>query len=77
MGTPPPPEVQERWDIPEKLVLTAAVSGRIVSDRGTNHPESFPLELNNFEKAAVEVIEAGACGVHVDFGGIAGICLMI
>jgi 3-keto-5-aminohexanoate cleavage enzyme len=73
MGTPPPPEVQERWDIPEKLVLTAAVSGRIVSDRGTNRPQSFPLDLDSFEKAAVEVIEAGACGVHVDFGGIAGI----
>jgi len=73
MGTPPPPEVQDRWDIPELLVLTAAVSGRIVSDRGTNRPQSFPLDLDSFQAAAVDVLEAGACGVHVDFGGIAGI----
>ena len=70
MGTPPPPEVQPPWDIPEAVVVTAAVSGRIVHDFQDDVATSFPLDIGSFQTAAIETIEARACGVHVDFGGI-------
>ena len=53
--------------------MTAAVSGRVSREASTGTPQSFPLDFDGFIDASVEIIEAGACGVHIDFGGIAAI----
>jgi len=73
LDNPPDPTVQTRWDIPELVGVTAAVSGRVTREAKTGTPLTFPLDFGGFIEAAVEVIEAGACGVHIDFGGIAAI----
>jgi 3-keto-5-aminohexanoate cleavage enzyme len=51
------PELQPKWDVPEKVAINVAVSGRF------EHGTSF----QNYIDAASTVIEAGACGVHIDF----------
>jgi uncharacterized protein (DUF849 family) len=73
MDTPPPPDVQPRWDIPDLVVVTAAISGRVAREAASGTPQSFPLDFDGFVQTSVEVIEAGAAGVHIDFGGIAAI----
>ena len=73
LDAPPDPRVQKQWDIPELVVVTAAVSGRVTREAASGTPQMFPLDFDGFIDAAVEVIEAGACGVHIDFGGIAAI----
>lgn len=73
MDAPPPPDVQPPWDIPELLVVTAAVSGRIVREAGVTAPRQYGLDFDSFVTAATESIDAGACGIHVDFGGIAAL----
>ncbi|MGW4033198.1 3-keto-5-aminohexanoate cleavage protein [Streptomyces sp. NPDC004838] len=69
MDAPPPPGVQPRWDIPELVVVTAAVSGRTGREADEDVPD-YTADLGGFVDAAVESIDAGACGIHVDFGGI-------
>ena len=73
LDAPPDPRVQKAWDIPDLLVVTAAVSGRVSRESATGTPQTFPLDFDGFISAAAEVIEAGACGVHIDFGGRAAI----
>ncbi|MFJ8026787.1 3-keto-5-aminohexanoate cleavage protein [Streptomyces sp. NPDC096311] len=73
LDAPPPPDVQPRWDIPDVVVVTAAVSGRVTREATTGTPRSFPLDFDSFVQTSVDVIEAGAAGVHIDFGGIAAI----
>lgn len=73
LDAPPPPEVQPRWTIPDEVVVTAAVSGRIVRESGSETTQNFPLDADSFQQAAIDTLEAGAAGVHVDFGGIAAI----
>ena len=73
LDNPPDPTVQAKWDIPELVAVTAAVSGRVSREAKRGTPHTFPLDFDGFINAAVEVIEAGACGVHIDFGGIAAI----
>lgn len=73
LDMPPPPEVQPPWAIPEQVVVTAAVSGRIVRESGSQTTQNFPLDADSFRTAAVDALGAGAAGVHVDFGGIAAI----
>lgn len=51
------PELQPKWDVSEKVAINVAVSGRF------EHGTSF----QNYIDAASSVIEAGACGVHIDF----------
>jgi len=51
------PELQPKWDVPSKVAINVAVSGRF------EHGTSF----KNYVDAASSVIEAGACGVHIDF----------
>ncbi|MBB5423134.1 hypothetical protein GCT19_23800 [Paraburkholderia sp. CNPSo 3155] len=50
-------ELQPKWDVPEKIAINAAVSGRFEST----------TSLAEYVDAASSVIEAGACGVHIDF----------
>lgn len=57
-----PAEVQKKWDVPKKIAINVAVSGRF---DGTEHAP--PTSIQNYIDAASEVIEAGACGVHIDF----------
>jgi 3-keto-5-aminohexanoate cleavage enzyme len=73
LDAPPPPDVQPRWDIPEAVVLTAAISGRVSREAASGTPRSYPLDFGSFVQTSAEVIEAGAAGVHIDFGGIAAI----
>jgi uncharacterized protein (DUF849 family) len=70
---PPPPDVQPPWEIPEVVAVTTAVSGRVAREAGSGIPRSFPVDFAGFQRAAVEVLEAGACGVHIDFGGLPAI----
>ena len=51
------PELQPKWDVSDKVAINVAVSGRF------EHGTSF----QNYVDAASAVIEAGACGVHIDF----------
>lgn len=73
LDAPPPPDVQPPWSIPELVVVTAAVSGRIVREAGVRAPRQYGLDFDSFVGSAVDSIGAGACGIHVDFGGIAAI----
>lgn len=57
-----PADVQPIWDVPKKIAINVAVSGRF---DGTENTE--PTSIQNYIDAASEVIEAGACGVHIDF----------
>lgn len=52
------PTVQPQWTIPRKIAINVAVAGRA----GTG-----PVDVEEYVDAASEVIEAGACGVHIDF----------
>jgi uncharacterized protein (DUF849 family) len=73
MDAPPSPDVQPPWDIPEVVAVTAAVSGRIVREANELSTRQYALDFDSFVTSAIDSIEAGACGVHVDFGGIAAI----
>lgn len=64
--------VQPRWDIPELVVVGAAVSGRIVRNDAGSH-ELFGLDFDSYAQAAADSIDAGACGVHLDVLGIPSI----
>lgn len=57
-------ELQPKWKIPKKIAINVAVSGRFDADAGENQ---HPTTLEDYVDAASEVIEAGACGVHIDF----------
>ncbi|SDH12555.1 3-keto-5-aminohexanoate cleavage enzyme [Sinosporangium album] len=72
MDSPPPPDVQPPWDIPDVVAVTAAVSGRIVRE-STDPSDRYAQDYESFVDAAVASIEAGACGVHIDFGGLPAI----
>lgn len=72
LSDPPSPALQEKWDIPELLVLTSAPSGRIAQELGEGDA-GLPLDFDSYIDDAVESIENGACGVHIDFGGIPAI----
>src|ERR1700730_4264795 len=50
-------ELQTKWDVPAKIAINAAVSGRFEGS----------TSFENYIDAASSVIEAGACGVHIDF----------
>jgi 3-keto-5-aminohexanoate cleavage enzyme len=56
--------VQPRWDIPDKLGIHVALAGRFSKEQETQHPTT----LEGFLQEAGEVIEAGATGIHVDYG---------
>ena len=71
LDRPPSPDVQSKWDIPELVVVGAAVSGRIVQEG--QETRNFALDFDSFERAAVEAVQAGAAFIHIDTGGIAAI----
>ncbi|MCK4124467.1 3-keto-5-aminohexanoate cleavage protein [Ralstonia nicotianae] len=57
-----PAEVQPKWEVPRQIAINVAVSGRF---DGTGH--AAPTSIQRYVDAASDVIEAGACGVHIDF----------
>jgi 3-keto-5-aminohexanoate cleavage enzyme len=73
LDSPPPPDVQPPWEIPDLVVITAAVAGRVSREATTGTPASFPVDFDGFQQATIEVLDAGACGVHIDFGGLPAI----
>lgn len=58
-------DVQPAWDIPEKIAINVAVSGRFTE--GSAEGGANPTSLEAYVDEASQVIEAGACGVHIDF----------
>jgi 3-keto-5-aminohexanoate cleavage enzyme len=57
-----PVELQPVWTVSKKIAINVAVSGRF--DGTENAPST---SIQNYIDAASDVIEAGACGVHIDF----------
>ncbi|WP_370326631.1 hypothetical protein [Euzebya sp.] len=57
------PSVQPPWEIPESVAINVAVAGR----SGGAAVDGYPIDVEDYVQAATEVIEAGACGVHIDF----------
>lgn len=57
------PTVQTRWDVPEKIAINVAVAGRA----SAGATPGYPVDVEEYVDAASQVIEAGACGVHIDF----------
>jgi uncharacterized protein (DUF849 family) len=59
-------DILPKWDIPEMIAINVAVSGRS-GEHAENNAE-YPCTIEEYVESASEVIEAGACGIHVDFG---------
>ncbi|WP_283136818.1 3-keto-5-aminohexanoate cleavage protein [Rhizohabitans arisaemae] len=55
--------LQPRWNVPDKIAINVAVAGRA----GLPGSPDYPVDVEEYVDAASQVIEAGACGVHVDF----------
>lgn len=56
--------LQPAWDIPKKIAINVAVAGRSgVGEVGAG----YGTDVKDYIESASEVIEAGACGVHLDF----------
>jgi len=58
-------EVQPKWNVPESIAINVAVSGRFTEGVPAN--AANPCSLEDYIDEASSVIEAGACGVHIDF----------
>jgi len=55
-----------RWDVPEKVVIKVAISGRTATD-DLKSKEAFPSSFDQFIKSASDVINAGAPSVAIDY----------
>ncbi len=58
-------ELQPKWNVPERIAINVAVSGRFTEGAGAE--AANPASLEQYVDEASRVIEAGACGVHIDF----------
>lgn len=58
--------VQPKWDVPERMAIHVAVSGR-ASEGIAGGAGQYPQSIEDFIEAAGSVIAAGATGVHIDF----------
>lgn len=54
-------DLQPRWDVPREIAINVAVAGRAGQGVG------YPVDIEEYTAAASDVIDAGACGVHIDF----------
>jgi len=60
--------VQPRWDIPSRIAINVAVSGRASGGTsGVDAGDASPQSVDDYIEAAAGVIEAGATGIHLDF----------
>jgi 3-keto-5-aminohexanoate cleavage enzyme len=57
---------QPRWDIPKKMALNVAIAGRFSQETGAQHPTT----VDGYLQDARAVIDAGATGIHLDYGFI-------
>jgi len=57
--------LQPKWSVPREIAINVAISGRF-SD-AVDQPSGHPVSIEDYADAASKVIEAGACGIHVDF----------
>lgn len=57
-------DVLPKWNIPHEVAINVAISGRA----GEGREGGYPCSIDEYIDAAAKVIEAGACGIHVDFG---------
>ncbi|MGI5194119.1 3-keto-5-aminohexanoate cleavage protein [Streptomyces sp. CA-288835] len=57
--------LQPTWDVPEKIAINVAVAGRSGITPGSD--PDYPMDIQEYVDSASQVIEAGACGVHIDF----------
>ncbi len=57
--------LQPKWSVPHEIAINVAISGRF-SD-AVDEPSGHPVSIEDYADAASKVIEAGACGIHVDF----------
>src|SRR5260370_1480208 len=57
--------VQPKSSVPREIAINVAISGRF-GDAG-DQPSGHPISIEDYTEAASKVIEAGACGIHVDF----------
>lgn len=55
--------LQPVWDVPKSVAINVAVASR--SSFGTESEK--PVDIEDYINEASSVIEAGACGVHIDF----------
>lgn len=60
-----PAESQPKWDVPSKVAINVAVSTRF-----DGPASAAPPSIQTYVDAASSVIEAGACGVHIDFSWV-------
>jgi 3-keto-5-aminohexanoate cleavage enzyme len=61
-------QVQPKWDIPSRIAINVAVSGRASGGTaGVDAGEASPQSVDDYIEAAAGVIEAGATGIHLDF----------
>ncbi|MFQ6011598.1 MAG: 3-keto-5-aminohexanoate cleavage protein [Nitrososphaerales archaeon] len=63
------PKIQSRWEIPEKVVIKVAISGRSATEE-EKISGAFPSTIPEFTSAAAEVIEGGAAGIHFDLSNL-------
>ena len=59
-----PAETQPKWSIPREIAINVAVSGRFSA---ATDAHQHPTSIETYVDEASKVIEAGACGVHIDF----------
>jgi 3-keto-5-aminohexanoate cleavage enzyme len=60
--------VQPKWDIPPRIAINVAVSGRASGGTsGVDAGDASPQSVDDYIEAAASVIEAGATGIHLDF----------
>jgi 3-keto-5-aminohexanoate cleavage enzyme len=60
--------VQPKWDIPARIAINVAVSGRASGGTsGVDSGDASPQSVDDYIEAAASVIEAGATGIHLDF----------
>jgi uncharacterized protein (DUF849 family) len=58
--------IQPRWNVSQKIAINVAVAGRA----GIPGMQNYPVDIEEYVDAASQVIEAGACGVHIDFSWV-------
>src|SRR5260370_16275388 len=57
--------VQPKSSVPREIAINVAISGRFGD--AVDQPSGHPISIEDYTEAASRVIEAGACGIHVDF----------
>ncbi len=70
------PKIQERWKIPSKIIIKAAISGRSAIGRALRDAYqdlkgNFPSTVREYIRGAREALAGGAAGIHFDIGQIA------